>query len=110
MAVLPDVDPCSGDVRSSIDPNHRLPRIGGKETMKTFDVSVPELGFVAVTRGIAGAGIGLLLADCFEHADTRRAIGWALLGIGALTTIPIAVTVMNRRADGSANGTAEEAR
>jgi hypothetical protein len=51
-----------------------------------------------------------LLADCFEHADTRRAIGWALLGIGALTTIPIAVTVMNRRADGSANGTAEEAR
>ena len=72
--------------------------------MKTFEVSVPELGFVAVTRGIAGAGIGLLLADCFKDADTRRAIGLTLLGIGALTTIPIAVTVISRRGDQSANG------
>jgi len=77
--------------------------------MKTFDVSVPELGFVAATRGIAGAGIGLLLADCFEDVYTRRAIGWALLGIGALTTIPIALTVINRRADQRANGPAQEA-
>ena len=67
--------------------------------MKTFDVSVPELGFVAATRAIAGAGIGLLLADAFKEADTRRAIGWTLLAIGALTTIPIAATVVNRRGD-----------
>jgi hypothetical protein len=65
--------------------------------MKTFDVSIPELGFVAATRGIAGAGVGLLLADCFRSADTRRALGWTLLAIGALTTIPIAVTVLGRQ-------------
>ena len=76
--------------------------------MKTFDVSVPELGFVAATRGIAGAGIGLLLADCFRDTDTRRAIGWTLLGIGALTTIPIAVTVINRRGDRNMNGSEQE--
>jgi hydrogenase/urease accessory protein HupE len=70
-----------------------------EETMKTFGVSVPELGFVAATRAIAGVGIGLLLADAFEEADTRRAIGWALLGIGALTTIPIAFSVVSRYGD-----------
>lgn len=67
--------------------------------MKTFDVSMPELGFVAATRGIAGAGIGLLLADCFKDAQTRRAVGWTLLGIGALTTVPIALTFVSRRGD-----------
>ncbi|HET9668914.1 MAG TPA: hypothetical protein VFQ93_04860 [Casimicrobiaceae bacterium] len=65
--------------------------------MKTFDVSVPELGFVAATRAMAGAGVGLLLADCFRSADTRRAIGWTLLAVGALTTVPIALTVFGRR-------------
>lgn len=72
--------------------------------MKTFEVSVPELGFVAATRGLAGAGIGLLLADCFREAETRRAIGWTLLAIGALTTIPIAVTVISRHSDAQGQG------
>jgi len=72
--------------------------------MKTFHVSIPELGFVAATRGIAGAGVGLLLADCIRNADTRRAIGWTLLAIGALTTIPIAYTVVGRRKHDSLNG------
>ena len=67
--------------------------------MKTFHVSVPELGFVAATRAIAGAGVGLLLADCFRTADTRRAIGWTLLAVGALTTVPIAMTVFGRRGE-----------
>lgn len=65
--------------------------------MKTFDISIPELGFVAATRGMAGAGVGLLLADCFRSADARRAIGWGLLAIGALTTIPIAFAVFSRQ-------------
>ena len=65
--------------------------------MKTFRVSTPELAFVAATRGMAGAGVGLLVADCFRSTDTRRAVGWALLAIGALTTIPIALAVVGRR-------------
>lgn len=65
--------------------------------MKTFDVSIPEVAFVAGTRGMAGVGVGLLLADCFKDADSRKAIGWTLLALGALTTIPIALTVLARR-------------
>ncbi len=65
--------------------------------MRTFDVSLPEVGFVAATRAMAGAGIGLLLADLLRP-ETRKAVGWTLLAIGALTTIPIAVGVVRRHA------------
>ena len=64
--------------------------------MRTFDVSLPEAGFVAATRAMAGAGIGLLLADLLSP-EARKAVGWTLLAIGALTTIPIAVGVIRRR-------------
>ena len=52
------------------------------------DLPLHELAFVAATRGMAGAGIGLLLAD-FIEPETRRNVGWTLLAIGALTTVPI---------------------
>jgi len=64
--------------------------------MKTYEVSVPEIGLVAATRGIAGAGAGLLLAS-FLRPDTRRTLGWSLLAIGALTTIPIARALFGTR-------------
>ena len=64
--------------------------------MKTYNVSVPEIGIVAATRGMAGAGAGLLLAN-YLRADTRRAIGWTLLTIGALTTIPILMALLGER-------------
>ena len=64
--------------------------------MRTMDVSVPELGFVAATRAIGGAGIGLLLAGLFAP-DTRRAIGWTLLAIGIATTVPIAARVVKEQ-------------
>ena len=65
--------------------------------MKTFELSLPELAFVAGTRGMTGAGIGLLLADCIKTVERRKAVGWTLLAIGALTTVPIALTVASRR-------------
>jgi hypothetical protein len=61
----------------------------------TLDVSIPELAFVAATRGMAGAGVGLLLAGLLKP-ETRRAVGWTLLAIGVLTTIPIAAGVFSR--------------
>jgi hypothetical protein len=63
--------------------------------MRQVDVPLHELAFIAGTRGIAGVGIGLLLA---EHlgAPQRRAVGWTLLGIGALTTLPIAASLLSR--------------
>lgn len=59
------------------------------------DLPLHELAFVAATRGMAGAGIGLLLAD-FIEPETRRNVGWTLLAIGALTTVPIAVSLLVR--------------
>jgi hypothetical protein len=64
--------------------------------MKRFEVSLPQLAFVAATRGLGGAGAALLLAP-FLKAPTRRKLGWALLGIGVLTTIPIAMRLVHSR-------------
>jgi hypothetical protein len=62
--------------------------------MKRFEVSLPQLAFVAATRGLGGAGAALLLAP-FLKESTRRKLGWTLLGIGVLTTIPIAVRLLH---------------
>ena len=66
--------------------------------MTRFPMSIPELAFVAGTRGLGGVGIGLLLAGCLR-AEQRKDIGLALLAIGALTTVPIAREVYVRRRD-----------
>ena len=63
--------------------------------MKSLNVSVPEVAFVAGTRGLAGVGIGLLVADHLKP-EQRRAVGWTLLSIGLLTTLPIAATLIGR--------------
>ena len=63
--------------------------------MRTFEVSLPEMIFVAATRGMAGAGIGLL-AGGFLKPETRRTVGWTLLGIGAASTVPIAMLALAR--------------
>jgi hypothetical protein len=58
-------------------------------------ITLPELGLIGGTRAALGAGIGLLLADRLNH-DQRRAVGWTLLAVGAITTIPLAINVMSR--------------
>ena len=68
----------------------------GRSAMNTIDLSLPEFAFVAATRGMAGAGVGLLVSDLFKAAAKRKAVGWTLFAIGALTTIPIAFTVARR--------------
>jgi len=66
--------------------------------MKQVSIPMHELAFIAATRGLAGAGIGLLLADQLP-ASARRAVGWTLLGIGAATTLPLAVSVLRHSND-----------
>ncbi len=61
--------------------------------MRNLEIPLHELAFVAATRGMAGAGLGLLLAD-YIAPETRRPVGWTLLAIGALSTIPIAVSLI----------------
>jgi|SRR6516164_5769931 hypothetical protein len=61
--------------------------------MRETRISLPELGLVAGTRAMLGAGIGLLLSlHCSE--STRKAIGWTLFTAGALTTIPLAFEIL----------------
>ena len=64
--------------------------------MITTELPLPELALVVGTRGLLGAGLGLLLADRI-NTDQRRAVGWALVAIGVVTTIPLALMVSNRR-------------
>jgi hypothetical protein len=60
--------------------------------MKKHDVTIPEIGLIAVTRVMLGAGVGLLLSDKLA-AEQRRAVGWTLVAVGVLTTFPLALEV-----------------
>jgi hypothetical protein len=66
--------------------------------MKNLNVSFPEIAFVAATRGMAGAGIGLLASGLLKE-ENRKKVGLVLLAIGILTTIPIAFTAGRRLSD-----------
>ncbi len=61
--------------------------------MKRVDLSKPEFFFIAFTRALLGAGIGLLAAGKFR-ARTKRFVGAALVAVGALTTIPAVLLVL----------------
>lgn len=60
------------------------------------ELTLPEIGLIAGTRGLLGAGIGLLVADKLS-AEQRKAVGWTLVAIGALTTVPLALEVFGKR-------------
>jgi hypothetical protein len=61
--------------------------------MQKRELSMPELALIAGTRGMLGAGIGLLLSGKLSK-DQRRAAGWTLVAVGAVTTIPLMMTVL----------------
>lgn len=60
-----------------------------------LSISFPELGILAATRGMIGAGIGLLLANRMSR-EKRRAVGLPLFIVGALSTIPIAMHLFGK--------------
>ena len=64
--------------------------------MKKAELTLPEIALIAGTRGMLGAGAGLLLADRLNN-DQRKAIGWTLLIVGVVSTIPLAIEVMSKR-------------
>jgi len=71
--------------------------------MTRTPLSIPEIAIIGGTRAALGAGIGLLLADRLNN-DQRRAIGWTLVAVGAITTIPIAVQLFRGRRDEDRQG------
>ena len=56
-------------------------------------VTLPLLALIGGSRAALGAGIALLLADRMT-AEQRRAVGWTLTAVGAITTIPLAAHVL----------------
>ncbi len=61
-------------------------------------ITLPRLGMIAVTRAALGAGIALLVGERLDHKP-RRAVGWALLGVGVLSTFPLVAGVVRSRPD-----------
>ena len=61
--------------------------------MRETRLTLPELALVAGTRAALGAGLGLLLADRLPE-DQRKAIGWTLVLVGAVSTVPLAFEVL----------------
>lgn len=68
--------------------------------MKRTPLSIPEIALIGGTRGALGAGIGLLLADRLND-DQRRAVGWTLFTIGAITTVPILIQLVSAQRQSS---------
>ena len=66
--------------------------------MKEVTVSLPEAILVAVTRAMAGVGVGLLIANQLITPERKR-LGWGLLAVGALSTIPLAMRIVPRIRD-----------
>lgn len=61
--------------------------------MKSVLLNVPTFGFIVSTRAALGFGLGLLVSARLP-AERRRAIGAALVAIGAASTIPAALAVL----------------
>jgi hypothetical protein len=57
--------------------------------------TIPEIILIAGTRAALGAGLGLLIAGKLSR-DVRKGAGWALLAVGALSTIPLVVAVVSK--------------
>jgi len=66
--------------------------------VKEVMLGLPELALVVGKRAMAGAGIGLLVADKMKP-EQRRAVGWTLVAVGAITTVPLAFRVLGNRRD-----------
>ena len=63
--------------------------------MREVQVTLPELALLVGTRAALGVGLGLLLADRLPD-NQRKAVGWTLLLVGAVTTVPLAIEVLGK--------------
>ena len=64
--------------------------------MKETRLTLPELSLIAGTRAALGGGLALLLAERFSR-EQRKAVGWTLVLVGVVTTIPLGLLVLGRR-------------
>ena len=64
--------------------------------MRKTSLPLPVIALIGATRGMLGAGIALLIADRMDP-ERRMKVGRILFAIGALSTIPLATTVLRSR-------------
>lgn len=64
--------------------------------MKQVSLTISEIGLFAGTRAAGAAGVALLLSDRM-NPEQRRAIGWTLLAVGVITTVPLVAQVFGKR-------------
>jgi len=64
--------------------------------MKKRELTLAEIGLISGTRAMAGAGIALLLSDKLSRKQ-RRAVGWTLVAVGVLTTIPLLAAIFGKK-------------
>jgi hypothetical protein len=62
--------------------------------MKKNPLSRPVLMCLAATRGMLGAGAGLLLAPRLRNKK-RKKVGLALMAVGLASTVPLARIIIN---------------
>jgi hypothetical protein len=66
-----------------------------RDRIKRVELPGPEIGILAATRAMLGAGVGLLVADKLSERH-RKVIGRTLFLIGALSTIPLVKDIVRR--------------
>jgi hypothetical protein len=59
-------------------------------------LSIPELILLVGTRVALGIGVGLLIGDKV-NSDVRKGAGVALVTVGLLTTIPLAMDILSKQ-------------
>ena len=67
--------------------------------MKQASLTLPELALIATTRAALGAGVALLLSDRMTR-DNRRKLGWTLVAVGVVSTLPLAADIVSKLDDG----------
>jgi hypothetical protein len=63
--------------------------------MRERVLTIPEIVLIAGTRVALGAGLGLLIGEKLSR-DARKGAGWALLMVGALSSVPIVISVLGK--------------
>lgn len=64
--------------------------------MKETCISIPELALIAGTRAALGAGVALILGEMLTK-EQKKAVGWTLLLVGVVTTVPLLADVIGKR-------------
>lgn len=63
--------------------------------MRERSLTIPEIALIAGTRVALGIGLGLLMSDKLSR-DARKGAGWALVAVGALSSIPIVAGLLSK--------------